>query len=445
MKVSESNVLDRRTFIKGMLAAGATVTVAACTPVAAPVGPTAAAPVAVTGPYWIHPKSLLRAAPGYGGAHLTWKLDDSVKWLPPEKIPADAAADALARLPKAKLEDINYKMVVYRTWINTWRDIVLTKPEPTMYRGLFARAGQEAIPAGVSANLTDRDYIASTHAGDHDLMIKGEVTDLKGFSAGALYRVTGWAKGYGGVMHMSNPSQGVLMSNGIVGTSSPLIGGAAWRAKVEKAGRVAVAYVGDGAVQSRYSYTTIRSAQNYKLPAVFVIENNFSGAGNPPAVLSPSPYLADYFSGMGLPAVVVDGNNVAQVYAAAKEAVDRARAGEGPTVIECLTFRWYDHLGFAGAKASVDGAFGMPYRTDDELKAWMARDPIVRFGAFLVERGLFTQAELDAMKAKAKAAVDDSITFARNSPEPKPEDGLKHVYTTGVVPATQFFGHPVVT
>jgi TPP-dependent pyruvate/acetoin dehydrogenase alpha subunit len=162
-------------------------------------------------------------------------------------------------------------------------------------------------------------------------------------------------------------------------------------------------------------------------------------------MLSPSPYMADYTAGLGFPTVVVDGNNVAHVYSAAKDAVARARSGDGPTFLECLSQRWYDHSGWAGAKAGVDGAFGLPYRTDDELRAWIARDPIVRYGAFLVDRGLFAQVELDALKAKAQPAMDDALTFARNSPEPKPEDGVKNVYPTGVVPATQFYGHPVIT
>ena len=444
MKVSERGVLDRRTFIKAMVAAGATVTVASCAPIA--TAPTAAAPAApaTAGPAWIHPKSLVRAAPGYGGAHLTWKVGDTLKWLPPEKFPADDAADALAKLPKTKQSDMYAMMSRIRVWFTTWKDISLTKPEPTMYRANFGRCGQEAIPVGVSANLTKTDYVTTTHAGDQDLLAKG--VDLKAFSAENLYRVTGNARGYGGVMHMSDLSNGIVASEGIVGHSGPMAAGAAWAAKVKNVGQVAVAYTGDGAMQSRHLFNTIRSAANYKLPAVFVLENNFFSSGGVAGMLSPSPYMADYTTGLGIPTVVVDGNNVAQVYAAAKDAVDRARGGDGPTFLECLTQRWYDHSGWGGAKAGVDGAFSMPYRTDDELKAWMARDPIVRYGAFLVDRALFTQTELDALKSKSKTDMDDAVAFARSSPEPKPEDGVKNVYPTGVVvPATQFYGHPVIT
>jgi TPP-dependent pyruvate/acetoin dehydrogenase alpha subunit len=440
LKVSERGVLDRRTFIKGMLAAGATVTVASCAPVsqAAPVTqPT------VTGPAWINPKSLVRPMPGYGGEYLTWKVGDTVKWLPPEKFPADAAADTLAKLSKDQLSEMYFLMNRIRVWFNTWRDIALTKPEPTMYRAIFPRAGQEAVPVGVSANLNNTDYVATTHAGDQDLLAKG--VDLKAFAAEALYRVTGCAHGYGGVMHMSAPSVGIVASEGIVGHSTHMAAGAAWAAMVKNTGQVAVAYTGDGAMASRHLFNAMRSAANYKMPLIVVLENNFFSSGGVAAMLSPSPYMADYTTGLGFPTVVVDGENVAQVYAEAKDAVQMARAGDGPSFIECLTYRWYDHSGWGGAKAGVDGAFGLPYRTDDELRAWIARDPIVRYGAFLLDRSLFTQAELDPLKAKAQADMDDALTFARGSPEPKPEDGVKNVYPTGVVPATQFYGHPVIT
>ena len=442
--MKQATLVNRRTFVKGMLAAGATVTVASCAPiVTTPVPAAQAGPPTVTGPAWIHPKSLVRAAPGYGGAHLTWKVGDTLKWLPPEKFPADEAADALAKLPKTKLTEMYAMMYRIRYWFTVWKDISLTKPEPTMYRGLFGRSGQEAIPVGVSASLNRTDYVVTTHAGDHDLLAKG--VDLKAFAAEALYRVTGSAHGYGGVMHMSDLKVGIIASEGIVGHSAPMAAGAAWAAKVKKQGQVSVAYIGDGAMQSRTIMNAIRSAANYKLPALFVLEQNFFSSGGVAGMLSPSPYMADYSAGLGIPSVVVDGNNVAQVYVAGKDAVERARGGDGPTFLECLTQRWYDHSGWSGAKAGTDGAFSMPYRTDDELKTWMSRDPIVRYGAFLVDRGLFTQPELDALKARAKTEMDEAVDFARSSPEPKPEDGVKKVYPTGVVPATQFYGHPVVT
>jgi pyruvate dehydrogenase E1 component alpha subunit len=238
---------------------------------------------------------------------------------------------------------------------------------------------------------------------------------------------------------------GLFGAPGVIGLVWLNQTGAAWAFKVKKSGQVSVVVTGDGSVASRYAYPAVRSAANYKLPVVYVISNNFQGVSNPIAAMSPAAYVADYFAGLGLPCSIGDGNNIAQTYAMTKEAADRARAGDGPSVLELLTFRWYDHSGFAGAKIGQDAAWGLPYRTDDEVKAWMSRDPIVRAEAFLKERGLLTQAELDANKAKARKDVDDAVDFARASPFPRPEDGAKQVWYGGVVvPATQFFEHKVI-
>jgi len=443
LKVSERNVLDRRTFIKGMLAAGATVTVAACAPVATP-GLTPAAPVGgptVTGPAWIHPKSLVRAAPGYGGAHLTWKPGDAVRWLPPEKYPNDAAADALAKLPKAKLEEMFYKMTLSHKWETMFKDVRLSGK--WTFGNFHPRVGQEAIPCTMYSMLNKDDYIISTHAGHHDLIGKGGLPDR--MSAEILERKTGYMFGYGGSMHLCDPSLGILGMNPIVGANPPMAAGAAWACKVMKNGRVVVTHIGDCANQSRFWFNSVRSSVNYKLPVIFTTQNNFFGSGGIVAMVCPSPYLADYGAGLGLPCEVADGNSAAAVYWVAKPAIDRARVGEGPTHLEFITYRWYDHSSFTGATVGVEGSFGLPYKTDDEQRAWMSRDPVVRMAAFLVDRGLFTAAEIDALKAKAQKAVDDSLVFAEASPLTRPEDGAKNQWPfQESVPATQFFEHKVI-
>ena len=448
MKVSERSVLDRRSFIKGMLAAGATVTVAACAPVAAPSAPVVpAAPVApptVTGPAWIHPKSLVRAAPGYGGAHLTWKPGDAVKWLPPLKYPADAAADTLAKVPKAKLEEIYYKMALSHGWETMFKDVRLSGK--WTFGNFHPRVGQEAIPCTLYSMLNSTapvDYILSTHAGHHDLVGKGGQPNQ--MSAEILERKTGYIKGYGGSMHLTSAALGILGMNPIVGANPPMTAGAAWACKVMKKGQVAVSHIGDGAQNSRHWFNSVRSAVNYKLPAIFTTQNNFFSAGGVVALLTPSPYLADFAVGLGLPCEVADGNSVAAVWVTGDAAIKRARAGEGPTFLEYITYRWYDHSSFTGAKVGEEGSFGLPYKTDDEQRAWMSRDPIVRMGTFLVERGLFTQAELDGLKAKAKKANDDSLVFAEASPLTRAEDGAKNQWPfQESVPATQFFEHKII-
>jgi pyruvate dehydrogenase E1 component alpha subunit len=183
----------------------------------------------------------------------------------------------------------------------------------------------------------------------------------------------------------------------------------------------------------------VRSATNYKLPVIFVIENNFQMIGVAMSTVTPTKYISDYVKGLDIPATPIDGNDVSAVYTMAKAAVDRARAGQGPSVIEAITFRWLDHSGFAGARVGVDGAAGLPYRSDEEVRAWMSRDPIARYKALLLDRKLVSPGELDKIDADAQKAVDDSITFARNSKNPDPATTALNVYANGAVAATQFF------
>jgi pyruvate dehydrogenase E1 component alpha subunit len=239
-------------------------------------------------------------------------------------------------------------------------------------------------------------------------------------------------------MHITDRRLGIMGTNGILSPQAYLIAGAAYGIKVMGTDQVAVAFFGEGSTNAMYYYSGIRNAVNYNLPAIFVIENNLYHISCPSVTTIPGGLASTYTKGLPLSSVVVDGNDVAEVYAATKEAVDKARGGGGPSVIECMTYRWYDHYGFAGAKAGEDGAWGLPYRPDSELQAWIERDPIPRFRTFLVEEEFFTEAELDAMDVDVQAAVDASIEFARNSPPVNPEDGALYVYAEGRVPATQF-------
>ena len=457
MRVSERNVLDRRSFIKGMLAAGATVTVAACAPVAAPA-PAPAAPVSpptVTGPAWIHPKSLVRAAPGYGGALMTWKYGDTVKWLPPAKYLENDASAALAKVPKDKLLLTFERMCRSRFFETAMKDTSLggyplgatgtaQKVAPGVYGGGHMRVGQEAEASGMGTLVMQPgDFVCATHAGHHDMAGRG--ADAKRMTAEFFMRKTGANKGYGGTMHLCFAELGFLGANPIVGGGIPLAAGAAWSIKVRKSGQISVVYYGDGAHNSRNWFNTVRSSTNYKLPVIFVGENNFTGMGNPIASLIPSPYLADMAVGLGLPGVVADGNSVADVYFKGKDLADRARALEGPSHFEVMTWRWYDHSGFAGAKAGVDAAWGLPYRTDDEVRAWLSRDPIVLFADWLALKGIATKAETDAIMARIKTEQVEAMEFALASPLTTPEDGCANVWPlTERVPATQFYEHVVV-
>jgi pyruvate dehydrogenase E1 component alpha subunit len=167
--------------------------------------------------------------------------------------------------------------------------------------------------------------------------------------------------------------------------------------------------------------------------------------GVPMACTVPTKYISEYTKGLDIPHHLVDGNDISAVYAATQEAVEWGRAGKGPSMIEAITYRWYDHAGFAGGRPQQDGAMGLPYRSDDEVRQWMTRDPIVRYKSWLLGKGLVQEAELTQIENAAQAAVDASIEFARKSADPAPEAGLLNTYAKGAAEATQFYNRKGLT
>ncbi len=431
-----SVIINRRGLLKLLGAAGATTAiVSACS--AAPLGqstPSAG-------------ESAAGAAPGAGGVglgsrargpggNLNWKTGDSLAFLPAEQIPAGNAADALAKVPKERLLRTYERMFASRQWETKMKDLWVDGKDG-LYGAFHPYVGEEAIANGVVAALNDDDTIVSTHRGHGHLIAKGG--DLNKMSAEIFFRQTGANKGYGGSMHIVEVDKGILGMNGIVGASYYLAAGAAYSAIVRKTKQVSVAFAGDGAANSPYFFSAVRSSTNYKLPLIVVIENNFQMIQVPMATVTPTPNISDYVKGLGISAITIDGNDVAAVYAATAEAVARARSGGGPSFIEALTYRWYDHAGMAGAKSGIDAAFGLPYRSDDEVRQWMTRDPIKRFKTFLTGRNLATGAELDQIEQGVTSRVDASVEFARKSPHPDPTWGVRNVYAQGDVAATQFY------
>jgi len=432
--VKQTSILDRRTFVKALLAAGATGVIASCGS-----SPSGGTPDATSGgkgalPSWINPSSVIRPSTGPGG-NLAWAVGDTLKWLTPEKIAKGKPADLLASLPKDKLAEMYRKAWVIRFWETTVKDLSVSGKDG-LYGVVHLYVGEEAMAVGSIAALNPDDYVVSTHRGHGHVIAKG--TDINPMMAEMFMKATGTNKAYGGSMHVYDVTKGVLTADPIVGAGAYMGAGAAYNMKVRGSKQVVMTFVGDGATNSPYYFSAIRQATMYKCPMVVVIENNLQNMWIPMATVSPTHWCADLTVGLGIPSVVVDGNDIAAMYSATKEAVDRARAGEGPSVVEGITYRWLDHDGFAGAKAGVDAAFGLPYRTDDEVRQWVSRDPIKRFHSFLVERKLFSDADLGAIEADARKAVDDSVDFARKSPLPAPEDGVKNVWALGPVRATQF-------
>ena len=419
--------IDRRTLLEIIGAAGASsVVLSGC-------GNQAASAASLTGGKWDKTIPLATAGPG---GNRNWQPGDAVKFLPPEKIPTSGkASDTLASLPKQKLLTIYERMNASRKWETVMKDLFVSGKDG-LYGAFHTYIGEEAIANGVMAALNDDDYIASTHRGHGHLIAKGG--DLNKMAAEIFFKETGYNLGYGGSMHITDMAKGIMGMNGIVGASYYLAAGAALRSMVRGTKQVAVAFFGDGAANSPYYFSAIRSCANHKIPVLFVNENNFQYMGIPMATVVPTKYISEYTKGLDIPHHLVDGNDVAAVYSATREAVEWGRAGHGPSMIEGITYRWYDHSGFAGGKVGTDGAFGLPYRSDEEVRQWMSRDPILRFKTWLLDKKLAAADELAKIETSTQAAVEASIAFARQSKDPDPAAGVLHTHAGGPAPATQF-------
>ncbi|MEM1231417.1 MAG: thiamine pyrophosphate-dependent dehydrogenase E1 component subunit alpha [Pseudomonadota bacterium] len=283
---------------------------------------------------------------------------------------------------------------------------------------LHLYVGQEAVATGVMVHLTNDDQITSTHRGHGHLIAKGGAFDR--MFAELYGKATGYCKGKGGSMHISNMELGMLGANGIVGGGAPIAMGAAFSNKFRKTKHVAATFFGDGASNEGAFHEAANMAGLYKLPCIFVCENNGYGEYTPQDQHQAIVDVADRAAGYGMPGVVVDGMDVLAVYEAAEEAVKRARKGEGPTLLECKTYRYYDHVGVRG--------MGLNYRTDEEVEHWKQQDPIDRFEAHLLKQKVMTQAKIDAVHEKTQAEVEAAVRFAEDSPYPDPATVTDDVY-----------------
>ena len=283
---------------------------------------------------------------------------------------------------------------------------------------LHLYVGQEAVAAGVMTHLSDRDWITSTHRGHGHLIAKGG--EFGPMFAELFGRATGYCKGKGGSMHISNMDLGMLGANGIVGAGSPIAVGAAFSCKTQGEGHAAVTFFGDGASNEGSFHEAANMAALYRLPMLFVCENNGYGEYTPQANHQAIVDVADRAPGYGMPGVVVDGMDAVAVHEAAGEALRRARAGEGPTLLECKTYRFFDHVGVRG--------MGLSYRTDEELAEWQKRDPIALFEARLAELEILDTDRAQAVHDEILADVRAGIEFAEASPLPDPSVLLDDVY-----------------
>jgi pyruvate dehydrogenase E1 component alpha subunit len=324
----------------------------------------------------------------------------------------------MAKQPNNKvLLDIHHRMVRIRTFEEEAGKLMEAGKIPG---ALHLYVGQEAIASGVMVHLTSADQITSTHRGHGHLIAKGGEFDR--MFAELYGRSTGYCKGKGGSMHICNMELGMLGANGIVGGGPPIAVGAAFTQKYLKTKHVAVAFFGDGASNEGSFHEAANMAALYKLPVVLVCENNGYGEFTPQRNHQAIVDVADRAAGYGMPGVVVDGMDVMAVYEAAGEAIQRARKGAGPTLLECKTYRFYDHVGIRG--------MGLTYRTDAEVLEWQKRDPIKLFEARLAEQGVLSPQQATAVHDDVMRQVKAGIQFAEQSPFPDVNSLLDDVYAS---------------
>jgi pyruvate dehydrogenase E1 component alpha subunit len=276
--------------------------------------------------------------------------------------------------------------------------------------------GQEACATGVCANLAREDYITSTHRGHGHCIAKGGALDR--MMAELFAKKTGYNKGKGGSMHLASTEIGILGANGINAAGMPLAVGAALSSKMQKNGRVAVAFLGDGASNQGTFHESINLAAALAVPVVFVCENNQFAVGTRITESTRINDIAKRAAGYGIPGVIADGMNVVTVYEAAEKLIADARAGKGPALLELKTWRYRAH--FQGEPAA--------YRTRDEEAEWLKKDPLGIARKELADRKLLTSARAAEIEGEAAAELKAAVDFARKSPFPDPAEALLDVF-----------------
>jgi TPP-dependent pyruvate/acetoin dehydrogenase alpha subunit len=277
--------------------------------------------------------------------------------------------------------------------------------------------GEEAVAAGVCAQLNTDDYVASTHRGHGHALAKG--ISARAVMAELMGAVDGCSGGRGGTMHLYDPSVGFLGSNGVVPPGILIAAGAALSSKIMGSHRVAVSFFGDGAVNNGAFHEGLNLAATWNLPVLFVCENNLYATEMPFDRATKNTDVASRAAAYSMPGIQVDGNNVLEVYEKTGEAVERARCGEGPTLIECLTYRWHGHH---------DGDPGTAYRSKEQIAQWKANDPIARLRQQAISASWATADDFKKIDREVNKTIQDCAEFALASPQPATSTALDHVF-----------------
>ena len=282
--------------------------------------------------------------------------------------------------------------------------------------------GEEAIAVGVCEALNDDDYITSTHRGHGHLIAKGG--DVERMYAELFAKATGYNGGKGGSMHMAALDLGIIGANGIVAAGLPIGLGVAFASQYQGNDRVTICFFGDGATNEGAFHEAMNMAAILKAPMVFVCENNGYGEWSSAASTTSVTDIVDRAASYGIAGAMVDGMDIAAVHEASIEAIARARSGAGPTLLECKTYRYYDHVG---------RDFGMLERDPDEIARWRARDTIKQWRKVLIAQGVFDDNTADTITARIAADMDRAIANAEQAPDPHPDALYEDVYSESTV------------
>jgi TPP-dependent pyruvate/acetoin dehydrogenase alpha subunit len=323
------------------------------------------------------------------------------------------------------------KMVLIRTFENNLFDVY---DSMIKYGAVHLYSGQEAVAVGFCEHLTKDDTITGSHRSHGYYLAKGG--DVNALMAEIAGKATGCCKGKGGSMHVTSPQVGFLLATGMVGPAILLATGASLAHRVKADKNVCVAFFGEGAQSTGSLHESLYYASLWQLPIVFVCEANGFQSASRAEDLSLSTSIAERAAGYGIPGALIDGNDVLEVYQKARPAIERARAGEGPSLFEAKTYRYAGHALLASGHLQMGGRstrfpYGVPgsQRTKDELDFWLAKDPIERLKRFMTDKKLLSDQELNEIYEQAEHAVTEATRFAETSPYPDPADAFTDVWS----------------
>jgi TPP-dependent pyruvate/acetoin dehydrogenase alpha subunit len=320
----------------------------------------------------------------------------------------------MPEIENAKLKEIFALMLRIRAFEER---VVIEYRKGNIPGFIHVSIGQEACAAGIGPFLREDDYVLTAHRGHGDIIVKGAKFDR--MMAELFGKATGYCKGRGGSMHIAAPELNILGATAIVGAGIPIATGVALGCKMKGQDRVTVCHFGDAATCTGAFHEGVGMAAVWDLPVIFFCQNNFYGMSTPMKQYTKLENIADRAKAYGIPGVTVDGNDALAVAEVSIEAIERAREGRGPTLIEARTYRYTGHhLGDPGTS----------YRTKEEVAEKMKDDPIPRFQSYLMDKNLITEQEIEALKSDTARELDEAVKFALESPEPEIEEALTGMY-----------------